>query len=505
MSTGKVYLVGAGPGEPDLLTLKALRLLRAADVIVHDRLIDSRILAEAKQAATLIDVGKAPGRTGRTQSKISGLLIDEARNGRMVVRLKGGDPFVFGRGGEEAEALAAASVSFEVVPGVTSAIAAPAYAGIPLTHRDHASSFTVVTGSLSGSQDHGEPFWRALAQTPGTLVVLMGWRNLSEVATALIQAGKPRSTPTAVVSWGTQPWQKTASGPLESIVEAAESAGLSAPAAVVIGDVVTLRERINWFEELPLLGRRVLVTRTRHQAGVLSRRLADLGALPVEVPTVEIRQPEDSGALDAELSDVSRYDWIVFTSANVVHVVAERLSAVGLDSRAFHAVRTAVIGTATAEALAEIGIRADLTPGTATSEGLAAALAQTSIAGSRLLLPRADIATRRLPDLLESYGASVQQVTAYRTLVPAGSRGMVMDALAKGIDVATFTSSSTVRNLLRLLDPAPDALSESTVACIGPVTAATASRLGLNVDIVAETPTIDGLIDKLVRHFAIRK
>ena len=507
---GIVYLVGAGPGDPELLTVKGLRLLESADVIVHDRLIDDRLLSMAGPDAELVNAGKIPlSAAGRTQSDINDFLVSEAQLGKSVVRLKGGDPFVFGRGGEEADALVAAGVEFEVVPGVTSAVAAPAYAGIPLTHREHASSFTVVTGSLSTTSEQDSPDWSNLARTPGTLVILMGWSALSDIAATLIANGKSGATPSAVVSWGSEPWQRTATGRLDSIADIAKSQGLSAPATVVIGDVVGLRERLNWFETLPLLGRRVLVTRSRNQAGVLSRRLGEVGAVPIEIPTIEVRPPHDYSELDDALAEVSKFDWIVFASANAVRAVHDRLRAAGRDSRSLHGVRVAAIGPATAEVIREYGIAADLVPPNttkgATSEGLSEALSNEGVSGSRILLPRADIATRDLPDMLQAMGAGVTQVTAYRTVTPKESRDRVAEAVRTGIDVATFTSSSTVRNLLKMLDDGGESLAGVTIACIGPTTASTASRFGLKVDIVAKTPTIRGLVEALIRHFGIRK
>ena len=502
---GKVYLVGAGPGDPGLVTVKGLRILESADVVVHDRLIDKRLLAMAGPGAELIDVGKVPGQAGRKQSDINRHLVSEARTGKIVVRLKGGDPFVLGRGGEEAEALSDAGVPFEVVPGVTSAIAVPAYAGIPLTHRDHSSSFTVVTGSTAKSNDTGSPDWDLLAKIPGTLVVLMGWSTLPFVATKLIESGKSGSTPTAVISWGTEPRQKTVTGPLNSIADIAKAEGLRSPAVVVIGDVVSLEDRLNWFEALPLLGRRVLVTRTRNQAGLLSQRLLDLGAIPIEIPTIEVRPPQDYEALDSACSELSAFDWVVFASSNAVHAVFERLRASGLDSRAFHGVKVAAVGPATGKVLEGYGIVADLVPPTATSTGLANALVESGLHGSRILLPRADIATRELPNMLVAQGADISEVTAYRTVMPEGSREEAIAALKAGVDVATFTSSSTVRNLLRLLDDSAESLAETKIACIGPTTAATAGRLGLKVDIVANTPTIGGLTAALVEFFTSGK
>ena len=500
----KVSLVGAGPGEPELLTVKGLRLLETADVIVHDRLINNRLLAMARPDAEVVDVGKIPG-GGRRQSDINSFLISTARQGKRVVRLKGGDPFVFGRGGEEADALVAAGVPFEVVPGVTSAVAAPAYAGIPLTHREHASSFTVVTGSLSGKGGGNSPDWETLAKTPGTLVILMGWRNLSDIAAKLIANGRSGATPSAVVSWGSEPRQMTATGRLDSIADIAKSQGLEAPATVVIGDVVGLRDRLKWFESLPLLGRRVLVTRTRNQAGLLSRRLGELGAIPIEIPTIEVRPPYNYSKLDEALAEVSEFDWIVFASANAVRAVYDRLVATGRDSRSLHGVSVATIGPATADATSELGIVADLVPATATSDGLTDALSKEDIHSSRVLLPRADIATRELLERLVALGADVTQVTAYRTVIPAESRDRVAVAIQAGIDVATFTSSSTVRNLLGLLENGADSLAGAKIACIGPTTASTAGSFGLKVDIVAKTPTIAGLVEALIEHIDMRK
>ncbi len=503
MKTGRVALVGAGPGDPELLTLKALRLIQSADVIAYDRLIDGRILAHAPADAELIDVGKVVGESGRSQLDINRTLVDRASNGRSVVRLKGGDPFVLGRGGEEAEALQAAGIPFEIVPGVTSAIAAPAYAGIPLTHRDHASSFTVVAGSTASAGSE-EVDWDAIAAVGGTLVVLMGWRNLETIVSGLLAGGKPADTPAAIVTWGTLPWQTTVAGCLGSIVEQAKSAGLGAPAAVVIGSVVRLRERLSWFETLPLFGRRILITRTRNQAGRLSSRLAELGAVPLEVPTIEVQPLSDFTEFDVRLASAREYDWIVFTSANVVRAVFDRLRSMGRDARVLQGVWIACIGPATSVALSEAGVQADLTPTTTTSRGLARDLGNHGVAGKRILLPRSGIAGQDLPDRLRSHGGLVDEVVCYQTVIPEESRDAAASLVAEGVDAVTFTSSSTVRNLLRLLDGDPSRLDDSTIACIGPVTAETAGRLGLKVDIVADAPTIEGLVSSLAEWFASR-
>ena len=494
-----MYLVGAGPGDPELLTLKGLRLIQTADVIAYDRLIDTRLLAHARSDVELIDVGKLPG--SRTQEDISALLVRHARKGRRVVRLKGGDPFVFGRGGEEAQALNEAGVKFEIVPGVTSAIAAPAYAGIPLTHRDHASSFTVVTGSTAPDGRPDGIDSAALAAVPGTLVFLMAWRNLDDIVSQLIDAGKPPDTPAAVVSWGTQPWQRTVEGRLDSIAKSVRTAGLESPAALIIGSVVELRESLGWFETLPLFGRRVLITRTKSQAGMLSARLAEMGAFPIEVPTIDVKLQPDSPDLVRTLASVALFDWIAFTSANAVQAVIEGLARLGQDTRALNAVKVAAIGPSSAAALGRYGIKADLVADIATSTELASAMIESGIAGSRVLLPKSDIAESVLPDRLRSSGAFVEEIVCYRTVVPESSRCLVRETLRAGVDAITFTSSSTVKNLTKLLDNDASLLEGVSIACIGPVTAATAGRFGLNVDIVAQDHTVDGLVVALLERF----
>ena len=502
MSKGRVYLVGAGPGDPELLTLKGLRLLRDADVVVYDRLIDKRLLEHCESDAELVDVGKIPGKRGRTQAHINDLLVRKALEDKRVVRLKGGDPFIFGRGGEEAEALCEAGIPFEISPGVTSVIAAPAYAGIPLTHRDHASSFTVITGSAAEGRADGDPDWSAVARMPGTLVILMAWSRVEEIMSALISAGKPKDTPAAIVSWGATADQKSISGRIDSIAEEASRADLGAPAAIVVGEVVRLRERLNWFETLPLFGRRIMVTRTRTQTSELSARMAELGASPVEIPTIDICSLKDFCELDSCLRSVSEFDWIAFTSANAARAVCDRLIEIGMDMRAFHGVKIAAVGRATSSELLKRGVRADLLPNRATSDDLASALIESGIRGSRILLPRSDIATSELPTRLRSNGAIVREVDAYMTVIPADSAGAAREAIRQGVDAITFTSSSTVSNLLRMLNQDVSLLSGVTVACIGPVTAATASRFGLKVDIVASVAALDSMAESLSEHFS---
>ncbi|MDP3065088.1 MAG: uroporphyrinogen-III C-methyltransferase [Chloroflexota bacterium] len=502
---GKVYLVGAGPGDPGLITVRGLRYLSQADVVVYDRLVNQRLLEHARRDAELVFVGKGRGQWAATQEEIDRLLVERAQQGKTVVRLKGGDPFVFGRGGEEAQALAQAGVPFEVVPGVTSAVAALAYAGIPVTHRDATSSLTVVSGSEDPTKAESAVRWDLLAQIGGTLVVLMGWETLPGIVEELLQHGMAPSTPAALVQWGTSPRQRTVVGTLDTIVEAGQKAGLAPPIVAVFGEVVRLREQLRWFDTRPLFGLRVLVTRSRSQASALSERLSELGAEPIELPTIEFAPPDSYKALDAALRRLSEYDWLGFTSVNGVESTFGRLQSLGMDTRALAGVKVCAIGEATALALAARGIAADLVPPEYVSSSLVEALQSAGIAGKRVLLPRTDIAGEELVRGLESLAARVDQVIAYRTIAPAESASRARQLLAEGVDAVTFTSSSTVVNLLALLDGDPSRLGKAVVACIGPVTAKAARQAGLRVDIEAVEHTIPGLVQALVDYFAAKR
>ena len=500
---GKVYLIGAGPGDPGLITVKGLRCLQEADVVVYDRLVDSRLLTHARKDAELVFVGKGPGQRTMEQEDINRFLVDRAKEGKVVARLKGGDPFVFGRGGEEALALAEAEVSFEVVPGVTSAIAAPAYAGIPLTHRGLASSFTVVSGSEDPGKTDSAVQWDALARDGGTLVVLMGWAALESITATLQSEGMPRSTPVALIRWGTEPYQNTVTGTLENILDRGQQAGLSSPVVAVIGPVVELRGQVRWFDNRPLFGKRVLVTRSRTQASVLSRMLEDEGAEPVELPTIEFALPTEYSHIDGAISALGDYSWVIFTSANGVEAFFSRIRALDLDSRVFGGVKIGAIGPATAAALAGRGIKADLVPSEYVSESLVQAMADQELKGRRVLLPRADIGREELAEGLTRLGARVDQLVAYRTIIPEESRGRARDLLKDGgVDLVTFTSSSTVRNTLDLLDGDSSLLSDAVVACIGPITATAAQGSGLHVDVVAREYTVPGLVAAVREHFS---
>jgi uroporphyrinogen III methyltransferase / synthase len=486
-----VHLVGAGPGDPGLLTVRALELLRRADVVIYDRLSQESLLDLAPAAAERIDVGKAPGHLRLTQPEINDLLIERGRRGETVVRLKGGDPFVFARGGEEAAALAAAGVPFEVVPGVTSAIAVPAYAGIPVTLRHSSTSVTIVTGHEEPGADgaEGTVDWQAVARVGGTIVVLMGVARIGRIAAELMAAGRSPDTPVAAVQWGTRPEQRTVRATLSTIADQP----LGTPSTIVVGEVAA--SDLAWYENRPLFGRRVVVTRARDRAGELVRRLQAEGAATVEVPAIEICDPADGGAGLATAADrLGEYDWVVLTSPNGARRLLDAVRDRGRDARAFAGARLAAIGPGTADALAGGNLAVDLVPPRFVAESLLEAFPEpTGRARGRVLLVRAAVARDVLPEGLRGRGWDVEVVEAYRTEQAPLSEEQA--AAVAGADVVTFTSSSTVASLLTALGDRP---LPPTVAAIGPITAATAREHGLAVDVEAEVHTIDGLVDALV-------
>ena len=504
MAMGKVFLVGAGPGDPGLLTVKGAQCLAEADVVVYDFLANPALLAHASPRAEMIYVGKKGSDHTLAQEDINQLIVDLARSGKRVVRLKGGDPYIFGRGGEEAEDLADAGLPFEVVPGVTSAIAAPAYAGIPLTHR----SFTSNVGFITGHEDPTKPEsaldWEKLATGLGTLVFLMGVKNLPSITSNLIQAGRDPSTPAALIRWGTTVRQVTLVGTLADIADLARERGLKPPAILVVGGVVGLREKLGWFERLPLFGRRIMVTRTRAQASRLTRALADLGAGVIECPTIQPAPPEDWGPVDEVLDRLSDFHWLVLTSPNGVDYFRDRLLSRGLDARALAGLKVAAIGPATADKLQDMGLKADLVPEEYVAEGLVRALTATGVSGMNILLARAQEAREVLPRELSAAGAKVTEVALYRTLPPEDLTPEAREALAQGqVDLVTFTSSSTVTNLMALLgDRVEDFRNQVPAACIGPITADTARAAGLNVAAEAEVYTVQGLVESVLDYFA---
>ena len=508
--SGKVYLIGAGPGDPGLLTVKGREALERADVVVYDRLAHPSLLDHAPATAERVFAGKARGQRELTQDGINALLVERAQAGLCVARLKGGDPFVFGRGGEEALALARNGIPFEVVPGVSSAIAAPAYAGIPVTHRGIAAGFTVVSGSEDPSKAESSVRWeelaRSLAAHGGTLLTLMGWASIEKILEALQRAGLSADMPVALVQWGTWSHQRTVTGTLATAGEKGRAAGLTAPVVAVIGEVVNLREELAWFDNRPLFGKRVLVTRSRTQASRMCELLEAAGAVAVELPAVAIALPEDFAPLDEAIARLSSYGWVIFASVNAVNSVFQRLDHAGRDARAFGPARVGAIGPATTAALQRRGIRADFTPSRSFSSAALEELTSYQWSGVSVLLPAADIGRDELAEGLGRLGAEVERVTAYRTTTPSNAAQRARDAFTEGIDIVTFTSSSTVRNLLALLEqdggPGGDALAGSLIACIGPVTSRTARELGLRVDMEAEDHTVDGLADALIAHFS---
>ena len=491
---GVVYLVGAGPGDPGLITVRALELVASADVILHDRLIPPQVLAAARGDAEVLYVGKEPGDASVPQEEIERRLVELAREGRSVVRLKGGDPFVFGRGGEEAEELAAAGVPFEVVPGVTAGVAAPAYAGIPVTHRDDASAVAFVTGHEDPAKPDSAIDWEALARFPGTLVIYMGVRKLPEIAERLAAAGRDPAEPAAVIERGTMPGQRVVGATLSEIAAVAEKEGIAAPAATVVGPVADRREAIEWLQRRPLHGVRVVVTRARAQASELSRRLAALGAEPIELPAIRIEPRIETGEVRLAVQGLHSYALVCLTSANGVRLLFEAMAEQGRDARALANATVAAIGPGTAAALAEHGIAADVVPERSVAESLVEALADVPVEGKPVLIARAGEAREVLPDALRDRGAEVDVVTLYETVVedpPAEA----IDA-AQSADFVTFTSASTVRNLVDTLgDRLPQ---EAKVISIGPVTSEAAGEAGLTVHAEAERHDIDGLVEAVL-------
>ncbi len=502
MKAGKVYLVGAGPGDPELISVKGINCLKKADVIVYDRLLDERLLDAAPSAAEKIYVGKAAGEHTKPQDEINRLLVTKAREGKTVVRLKGGDPFVLGRGGEEAEFLVQHGIPFEVIPGITSAVAVAAYAGIPVTHRGLASSFAVITGHEDPQKDNASINWEKLATGVDTLIFLMGMKNLSYLVARLMEYGRPPKTPVAVIKEGTQPGQVTVTGNLGNIVAKVREHRLTPPAVTIVGEVVRLRERLRWFDNRPLFGKRILVTRARRQAGALSQLLAQQGAQPIELPAIDISTVADPAELDRAILNLKHYHWIVFTSVNGVESFWQRLHSLKQDSRALSDLKVSAIGPATAKALETRGIVPDYVPRVYTSQGIIVGLKNQNISGQRFLLPRADIADNGLARGIGRLGASVHEVTAYQTAPAAEAIAQAKRMIAAGeVDAITFTSSSTVTNLVAAFGEELAAISSAKVVCIGPKTAATATRAGLEVAIVAREQTIPGLVTAMEEYF----
>ncbi len=508
MSTGKVYLIGAGPGDPGLITVKGLRCLETADVVVYDHLANEQLLGRIREGAEKIYVGKKGGDHTLAQDRINELIIARAKEGKSVARLKGGDPFIFGRGGEEAEELAQAGIPFEVVPGVTSAIAVPAYAGIPLTHRDYTSTVAFITGHEDPNKEESKIAWDKISTGIGTLVFLMGVGNLSRIARELIKNGRAPETPVALIRWGTLPEQETVLGKLADIGEIAQARKIKPPVIFLVGEVVALREKLNWFETLPLFGKKILVTRAREQASDLSERLRVLGATPVEFPTIGILPPESWADVDHCLQQMVLYDWIIFTSANGVRFLLDRLSALGRDVRDLRGPRVCAIGPKTAEALEALKIRVNFVPLEYRAEAIFEGLQKEKLKGKNILIPRAKVARDVLPEELRKAGAVVDVVEVYRTVLPRENAAEIRTLFKKGgISAVTFTSSSTVSNFVEMLGP-EDAKCLTAcipVASIGPITAERAKSLGIDTTVMPAEYTIPALVDALAEFFKNKK
>jgi uroporphyrinogen III methyltransferase/synthase len=500
---GKVYLIGAGPGDPGLLTLKGKSILERADCVIYDFLAAEELLRFCRPAAERIFVGKRGGGARRPQQEVNQLLIAKAREVGTVARLKGGDPFVFGRGGEEALALTRAGIPFEVVPGVTSGLAAPAYAGIPLTHRELASSVCFIAGHEDPTKEESAIDWPA-AGTGGTLVFFMGTRNLAAIASQLVAHGRPPETPIAVIHWGTRPRQQVVTGTLRDIAQRA--ADLHAPTVIVVGDVVKLRDQLNWFERLPLFGKRIVITRARDQAGTLRETLAELGADVIEIPTIEICEPASWEPLDGAIRRLEEFHYLLVTSANGVRSFLARLKVCGRDVRNLKGLTIGAIGPATAAEFAKTGIRVDFIPAEYRAEGLLEALAGQDLQGKSFLVPRAKVARDLVPRVLRERGARVEVVEAYETVTPEYTAKELKRLLSPPPDVITFTSSSTASNFAKLFGDRPvnEVLRGTTVASIGPITSETIRKLGLEVTVEATTSTVPGLIQAVQDYFAAK-
>ncbi|MGA8186151.1 MAG: uroporphyrinogen-III C-methyltransferase [Terriglobia bacterium] len=503
--SGKVYLVGAGPGDTGLLTLKGKAALERADAVIYDFLANADLLRYAPLPCEKICVGKRPGEKTLLQEEINELLVSKAAEGKVVVRLKGGDPFIFARGGEEAQALAKAGIAFEVVPGISSGYAAPAYAGIPLTHRDLSSSVTFLTGHEDPSKASSSVDWARHAQGADTLVLFMGVRNLPEITAALVKGGRNANTPVAVIHWGTLAGQQTVTGTLADI--AARAAGIEAPAVIVIGEVARLGDELNWFERLPLFGKRIVTTRTREQSGDLREALEELGAEAVEIPAIEIRDPQSWQPMDQAIGRLDEFDYLVFTSANGVKKFLGRLPECGRDVRDLKGLQIGAIGPGTAAELTATGIRVDFLPREYRAEGLIEHFKDADVRGKGFLIPRAKVARDILPRTLEERGARVEVVEAYETVRPGIAPGELERLLTPTPDAITFTSSSTVTNFVKLMEGKKlrEILEEVAIATIGPITSETVRKQGLKVSVEAMDSTVTGLVQALQDYFGSQR
>ncbi|TAL24464.1 MAG: uroporphyrinogen-III C-methyltransferase [Nitrospirae bacterium] len=507
---GKVYLVGAGPGDIGLLTIKGMKCLQKAEVVIYDFHLNAQVLNYINHDAEFIYAGKRGGHHTMTQDEINKVLVKKAKAGKKVCRLKGGDPFVFGRGGEEAEALAKEGVEFEIVPGVSSAVAAPAYAGIPITHRLYSSSFAVIPGYEDTTKDESSIDWSRLATGVGTLIFLMAVKNMDVLIKKLIENGRSPETPVAVIRWGTRPDQKTITGTLGNIMEAVRQKEIKPPAVMVVGDVVKLRDTLNWYEKKPMFGQRILTTR-EHSGGF--EELEEMGAEIIAFPTIEIAPPENYRDLDRAINRIGSYAWIIFTSANGVRYFMQRLIDRDKDIREMKGVKVCAIGTKTAAEIKKFGIKVDLIPEEFNAEGLIESFQRVkvskgqSLKGMRLLLPRAEKAREIFPEKVRELGGEIDVPVAYRAIKPEMHGKRLKRFLKEGrISIATFTSAATFNNFREIIgEDADELLRDVAIAVIGPVTARAIEKAGLKVDIMPKKATIEAMVEEIKRWVRKKK
>ena len=506
MSNGIVYLVGAGPGDPSLITLRGLECLKIADVVVYDYLANEQLLNHAPEGAERIYAGKIGGRHNQGQDEINNVLVEKGKEGKIVVRLKGGDPFVFGRGGEECEALRNAGVLFEVVPGVTAAVGASAYAGIPLTHRDITASVAFVTGQEGKEKDESNIDWDRLSLGGGTVVFYMGVTTLRRNMQRMMEHGRSPQTPVALVRWATTPCQQILTGTLADIADRAEECGFKPPAVTIVGEVVSLRDKLQWFDTRPLCGKKIIVTRAADQAGEFSALLTARGATVLECPTIRLVEPESWQLLDLAIRNLSGYNWLVLTSVNAVRYFFQRMETLGLDARALAECRICAVGPKTADEIRLFGIRPDLVPADYKAEGVVEEFSRLDLQDIRILYPCADKARDIIPRELRRLGAHLDNPVAYRNIFPERLPPETLFALEKrSVDCITFTSSSTVQNLAAMLgeEMMLDMLKGVVVASIGPITSKSCRALGLKVDIEPLEYTLEALTATLEAHFKV--
>ncbi len=499
MKKGKVYLTGAGPGAKDLISLKAIEKIKVADVIIYDYLANKKFLDFAKEDAEIIYVGKQGGCHTLKQDEINSLIIEKAKQGKTVVRLKGGDPYIFGRGGEEAEELVEEGIQFEVIPGITAASAATAYAGIPLTHRDFTASVAFITGHEREDSEYSKIHWDKIATGIGTIVFYMGVKNLPYIVEKLIENGRSPETPVALIRWGTLPYQETVTGTLSNIVNVVREKNLKPPAIIVVGEVVKLREKLRWFDIKPLFGKKIIVTRAREQASSLVEILEEEGAHVIEFPTIEIVEPDDYSELDKAIENIKTYDWLIFTSVNGVKFFLNRLKYHKKDVRVLDGIKICAIGPKTAETFENFGIIPDFIPEKYQAEYIIEGLKKAGINRKKFLLPRAKVAREILPKKIKELGGEIDVVTVYETKMPQTKKDEIIEMLKNNeIDYITFTSSSTVKNFIEMIEGNTNLLKNAKLVSIGPITSDTIKSYGLTPTIEAKKYTIEGLKEAIL-------